>query len=156
MGALMDLVAGDTREILLAMAVDDWQAFGDPHRFVAHLSLGGGLDPIWLDLFAEAARDAVGSPEPSSFAEACYPLEGPGDVGDRSVERVDRHWLESVALLPHDCLDHVASRWIELIEQEERDVDAEEKPMLRSLAAEIVGFARRAEDAEDVLFAWSM
>jgi hypothetical protein len=156
MGAMMDLAAGDTREILLAMAIDDWEAFADRRRFVAHLSLGGGLDPIWLDLFAEAARDVRGGDEPGSFAGACYPLDGPGDAGDRTVERVDRRWLESVALLPHDCMDHVASRWIELIEQEERAVDPEEKPMLRTLAGEIVAFAREAEDAEDVLFAWSL
>ena len=31
MGALMDLVAGDAREILLAISVEDWAAFDDPH-----------------------------------------------------------------------------------------------------------------------------
>jgi hypothetical protein len=52
MGALMDLVAGNSREILLAVAVDDWQGLADSERFDAHLSLGGGLDPTWLDLFS--------------------------------------------------------------------------------------------------------
>jgi len=56
----MDLVAGDEREILLAIAVDDWAGFDDRGRFDAHLSLGGGLDPTWLDLFAEAIRTVTG------------------------------------------------------------------------------------------------
>ncbi len=156
MSALMDLVAGDTREILLAISVDDWEGLRDPRRFSAHLSLGGGLDPLWLDLFAESAREITGLAEPESFSDACYPLEGPGDVGDRTVERVDRDWLEAVALVPPDCIDHLAGHWIELIAREERDVDPEEKPMLRSLAASLIEFARRAEDAPDVLFAWSV
>ena len=56
MGARMDLIAGDAREILLVIGLDDLLAFDDPARFDAHLSLGGGLDPTWLDLFAEATR----------------------------------------------------------------------------------------------------
>jgi hypothetical protein len=32
----------------------------------------------------------------------------------------------------------------------------EEKPWIRRLAAEIVGFARAASGAPDVLFAWSL
>ena len=55
MGARMDLIAGDAHEILLVIGLDDLAAFDDEARFDAHLSLGGGLDPTWLDLFAEAA-----------------------------------------------------------------------------------------------------
>jgi hypothetical protein len=55
-GVLMDLVAGDAREILLAIAVGDWAGLRDPNRFVAYVSLGGGMDQTWLDLFAQAAR----------------------------------------------------------------------------------------------------
>ena len=47
----MDLVAGDERAILLAISVEDWSGLDDHARFDAHLSLGGGLDPTWLDLF---------------------------------------------------------------------------------------------------------
>src|SRR4029453_15398946 len=52
MGALMDLIAGQEKDILLAIAVDDWAGLRDRDRFDAHLSLGGGLDPTWLDLFS--------------------------------------------------------------------------------------------------------
>ena len=37
MAALMDLVAGNSREILLAIAVDDWAGLDDPSRFPASL-----------------------------------------------------------------------------------------------------------------------
>ncbi len=158
MGLLMDLIAGQTREALLAIRVEDWAGLDDPGRFAAHLSLGGGLDPVWLDLFAEAARQARDASEPGSFLEACHPLPGPvgGDVGERTVERVDRGWVESVARLPDTVLDGVAARWVDLIEREEVDVDAEDKPMLRSLVTDLVLFARRATAAPDVLFAWSL
>ena len=33
----------------------------DTQRFRAYLSLSGGMDPTWLDLFAEAARSATGT-----------------------------------------------------------------------------------------------
>ena len=59
--ARMDLVAGDAREILTALAADDREALADRTRFTAFLSMGGGLDPTWLDLFAEACRDVTGS-----------------------------------------------------------------------------------------------
>ena len=55
MGVLMDLIAGDAREILLAISVDDWAGLRDRSRFVAYISLGGGLDLTWLDLLALAA-----------------------------------------------------------------------------------------------------
>ena len=60
MGLVMDLVAGDSREILLAVAVDDLAAFEDPARFPAHLSFGGAIDPTWLDLFSQAVRAVTG------------------------------------------------------------------------------------------------
>ena len=60
MAALMDLVAGDAREILLAITIEDWAGLDDRSRFDAHLSLGGGLDPTWLDLFSEAVRSVTG------------------------------------------------------------------------------------------------
>src|SRR5437773_1801408 len=55
---LMDLVAGETGEILLAIGVGDLAALDDSRRFAAHVALGGGLDPTWLDLFAESGRSA--------------------------------------------------------------------------------------------------
>lgn len=153
----MDLIAGDTREILLAIAVDDWEGMRDRVRFPAHLALGGGLDPTWLDLFSEAARSVTGADDPSGFLETCTELDGPGDVGDRTVERVDRSWLASIARIPERQVDAVAARWIDLIDEEfGEQVAAEEKTWIRRLAAEVVAFARGAEGAPDVLFAWSL
>ncbi len=155
MGVLMDLVAGSAREILLAISVDDWEGLRNPYRFDAHVSLGGGMDQTWLDLFSQAAREVTGDDAPGPFTEACCPLDH-GDVGDRTVESVDQHWIDGVALIPDGAVDGVAARWIDLIECEECDVDSEEKPMLRSLAGDLVAFCRRAQGADDVLFAWSL
>ena len=157
MGVLMDLVAGDAREILLAISVDDWAGLRDPARFTAYISLGGGLDPTWLDLFAEAARESTGGESPAPFSERTYPLEGrTAGLADRNVERVDSEWVDDIAFVPEGQLDRIAARWIDLIEREECAVDPDDKPMLRELAADLVAFCRRAEGAEDVLFAWSI
>jgi hypothetical protein len=156
MGALMDLVAGDSREILLAITVDDWAGLADPSRFDAHLSLGGGLDPTWLDLFSEAARTTTRRDGPGSFLDARRELDGPGDVGDRTVERVDPEWVTAVARIADREVDALAGRWIDLIEEELGDLPREEKPWIRSLAADIVAFARAADRSPSVLFAWSI
>ncbi|MGD0120950.1 MAG: hypothetical protein ABSC46_00095 [Candidatus Limnocylindrales bacterium] len=161
MGILMDLVAGDAREILLAVGMEDWSGLRDQGRFPAYISLGGGMDPGWLDLFAQAAREATGSDAPGPFSDAACPLESRlqarlASIGDRTVERVDPHWIDSVALLPEGQVDRIAARWIDLIDCEECFVDPEEKPMLRQLTGDLIGFCRRAEGAEDVLLAWSI
>jgi len=62
MGFVMDLIAGDRRDILGAIAAGDWAGMDDRARFAAHLSLGGALDPTWLDLFSEAVRASRKSP----------------------------------------------------------------------------------------------
>ena len=155
----MDLVAGDAREIFLAIGLDDWASLRDRRRFPAYISFGGGMDRQWLDLFAQAARESMSDSDPGAFSDACCPLEGmPGvaDIGDRTIEKVDPHWVDDVALLPDSYLDRIASRWIDLIDCEECDVDPEEKPMLREMAGNLVEFCRRAQGAEDVLFAWSV
>jgi hypothetical protein len=153
----MDLVAGDAREILLAIGVDDWAGLRNPHRFVAYISLGGGMDTTWLDLFAQAARETTGGASPGPFSEATRALESRMTaLSDRTVERVDPHWIDDVALLPEAHLDRIAGRWIDLIDCEECEVERDDKPMLRELAGELVSFCRRAEGAEDVLFAWSI
>lgn len=153
----MDLVAGDAREILLALSVDDWAGLRDPQRFVAYLSLGGGMDPTWLDLFARAARETTGRNAPAAFSEAARALQSRlVAVSDRTVERIDPHWIDDVARLPEGQLDRIAARWIDLIDCEEFAVDPDEKPMLRELAGDLLAFCRRAQDAEDVLFAWTI
>jgi hypothetical protein len=153
----MDLIAGETTEILLAVAVDDWEGLRDRGRFAAHLALGAGLDPTWLDLFSEAVRAVSGSSEPEDFLDACAELDGPSDIGDRTVERIDRAWLGAVARITDHQVDAVAAHWIDLLDEELGELmPREEKPWIRRLAAEVVAFARAAESAPDVLFAWSL
>jgi len=156
MGTLMDLVAGDSREILLAITVDDFSAFGDRTRFDAHLALGGGLDPTWLDLFAEAVRGVTGADEPGDFLDARRELDGPGDIGERTVERVDPAWISAVARIADRRIGAIAGRWIDLVEEELGELPREEKPWIRTLAGDIVAFARAADRSPAVLFAWSL
>lgn len=152
----MDLVAGETREILLALAVEDYGGLGDGSRFDAHVELGGGLDPTWLDLFSEAIRSVTGTEEPSDFLDARTEMDGPGDIGERTVERVDRRWIEAVASIPDDHVDALAGRWIDLLEEELGLLPREEKPWIRDLTGRLVRFARAAREAPDVVFAWSI
>ena len=156
MALVMDLVAGDSREILLAVAVDDLVAFEDTRRFPAHLSFGGAIDPTWLDLFSQAVRAVTGGDEPVDFLEARTELDGPGDAGGRTVERVDPGWITAVAMLDDHQLDAVAGRWIDLLEDELGELAREEKPSVRLFAKQIVDFARRADRAPAVILAWSL
>jgi hypothetical protein len=156
MGLVMDLVAGDSREILLAVAVGDLKAFEDPSRFLAHLSFGGAIDPTWLDLFSQAVRAVTGGEDPVDFLEARVELDGPSDAGDRAVERVDPGWVMAVAMLEDSQLDAVAGRWIDLLEEELGELAREEKPSVRKFVSEIVEFARRADRAPAVILAWSL
>jgi hypothetical protein len=156
MGALMDLIAGEERDILLAIAVDDWAGLQDRDRFNAHLSLGGGLDPTWLDLFSEAVRSATGGDAPVDFIDARHELDGPTQLTERSVERVDAAWIGAVAMIQDHDVDSVAGHWIDLIEEDLGELPREEKPWIRQLTGAIVEFARDADSASDVLFAWSL
>jgi hypothetical protein len=157
MGVLMDLVAGDAREILLAIGTDDWAGLRDPARFVAYVSLGRGMDFTWLDLFAQAIRESQGTSSPAAFSESTYAIESRlAGISERTIESVDPDWVDAVATTPGGQFDHIAARWIDLIEREECCVDPEDKPMLRELAGDLFEFCRRAEGAEDVLFAWSI
>ena len=156
MGALMDLIAGDAREILLVLTVEDWAALADRSRFDAHLSLGGGLDPTWLDLFSEAVRSVTGGEAPSDFIDARSELDGPGQLAERSIERVAPAWLNAVALLADRDIDAVAGRWIDLVEEDLGELPREEKPWIRELAGQIVQFARAADRSQDVIFAWAL
>jgi hypothetical protein len=155
MGAQMDLVAGNSREILLAVTLDDWAGLADRSRVDAHLSLGGGLDPTWLDLFAEAVRTVTGGNEPTDFIDARHELEG-AQMTERSVERIDRAWLGAVARIADRDVDAVAGRWIDLVEEDLGELPREEKPWIRELAGEIVRFARASDGSADVLFAWAL
>ena len=156
MGALMDLVAGDARQIVLAIAVEDWAGFDDRTRFDAHLSLGGGLVPTWLDLFSEAIRTVTDSDGPSDFIDARSELDGSSDALDRVIERVDPAWIGAIAQLSDRHIDAVAGRWVDLVEAELGFLPREEKPWIRQLAGDLVTFARAADRSQDVLFAWSL
>lgn len=156
MGLVMDLVAGDSREILLAVAMDDLAAFDDRSRFAAHLSFGGAIDPTWLDLFSQAVRAVSGRDEPRDFLDARSELNGPGDAGERTVERVDPAWIDAIARLDDRDLDAVTGRWIDLLEDELGSMPREEKPSIRTFAREIVDFARAADRAPSVILAWSL
>lgn len=156
MSRLMDLVAGDATDILMVIGLDDLGALDDRGRFPAHLALGGGLDPTWLDLFAEAARTVTGADGPSDFIDARLELDGPGDADERMIERVDPTWISTVARLSDGDLGAIAGRWIELVEDELGVLPREEKPWIRELASQLVAFCRSADRAPDVLFAWSL
>lgn len=155
MGSLMDLVAGDAREIVLVLSVDDLAALDDRERFVAHLPLGGGLDPTWLDLFSEAVRSVTEGEAPADFLDARTELDDASEGGDRIVERVDRGWVAAVAAVPDAQLGSLAGRWIELLEEELGLLPREEKPWIRDLTGRIVAFARESDRARDVVFAWA-
>ena len=156
MGFLMDLVAGDSREILLAISLDDWAGLDDPGRFDAHLALGGAMDPTWLDLFSEAVRDVTGRDEPIDFLDARRDLDGPGDIGDRTVERVDPDWISGIARVADRDIDRIAGRWIELVEGDLGALPREEKPWIRQFAADLIDFARKADLSPAVMLAWSL
>ena len=153
MASLMDLVAGDPRDVVLALSIDDLAALDDTDRFQAHLSLGGGLDPTWLDLYSEAAREVTGGPDPVDLLDARTELDGAGGT-ERIIELVDPGWTATVAALPDDQVGPLAGRWITLLEEELGQLPREEKPWIRELAGQIVGFCRAAAGAEAVVFAW--
>jgi hypothetical protein len=152
----MDLVAGDSREILLAVAMDDLASFDDRYRFPAHLTFGGAIDPTWLDLFSAAVRSVTGRDDPADFLDARSELDGPGDAGERTVERIDPDWVTAIARLDDRDLDAVTGRWIDLLEEELGELPREEKPSIRKFAREIVDFARAADRAPAVILAWSL
>ena len=153
---LMDLVAGKSQEILLVIGLDDLAALDDRRRFQAHVALGAGLDPTWLDLFAEAVRAVTGGEDPTDFLDARIELEGPGDDQQRTIERVDPAWISAVARVPQAEIGAVAAGWIDLIDEELGGLARDEKPWIRDLAGQLVAFCRAADRAPDVLFAWSL
>lgn len=153
---LIDLIAGKAKEILLVIGLDDLAALDDRRRFPAHVALGGGLDPTWLDLFAEAVRGVTGGDGPNDFLDARIELDGPGDDSQRTIERVDPAWISAVARVPDAEIGAVAAGWIDLIEEELGGLARDEKPWIRDLAGKLVAFCRAADRAPDVLFAWSL
>jgi hypothetical protein len=154
---LIDLVAGDAREILLAIAVDDRDTFDDRRRFDAHLALDAGDDLDWLDLFAAAARDATGRSTPAALSDSMQAPRGlPSAATERDVARVEGAWVSAVGAVPHDLLGAVAGRWVELLGSEGYAAGEPDEAVFEAVARELVAFCRAASAAEDVLLAWSI
>ena len=94
--------------------------------------------------------------DPVDFIDARRELEGPGDVGERTIERVDEGWVGAIARIADHDVDRIAGRWIDLLDEEFGDLPREDKPWIRQLASDLIGFARSADRTPDVLFAWSL
>ena len=120
---------------------------------VAYLALSG-MDPTWLDLFAEAARTVLDAEHPVDFIDARLELGAEDDA--TTVERVDPAWVDAVARLPDDRIDAIAGRWIDRLEEELGPLPREEKPWIRDLAGQVIAFCRAADRAPDVVFVWSL
>jgi hypothetical protein len=156
----MELVAGDVQAILVVVGTGDRDALSDASRFSAYLSLSGGMDPTWLDLFAEAARAATERDAPTDFIDARIELgaseSAPADGAELSIERVEPAWISAVAAIPDATLDGVAGRWIDRIEEELGALPREEKPWIRELAGDLVRFCRTADRGAEVVFLWAL
>ena len=156
----MELVAGDMQTILVVIGTGDRDALSDTTRFSAYLSLSGGMDPTWLDLFAEAARASTERDAPTDFIDARIELaaseSAPADGAELSIERVEPAWISAVAAIPDATLDGVAGRWIDRIEEELGALPREEKPWIRGLAGDLVRFCRTADQGADVVFLWAL
>lgn len=148
LGGGIELVAGAPREILLALAVGDRDAFFDPDRVVAYLPLGE-LQPEWLDALTVAVRDVRGR-GPSTFRAALRPLA----VGlERAVEEevwlVDGAWVEALADVADEALALVGRRWLAGLG--EHEPTSAELAVATDLAAAVIRFARRSATAPAVL-----
>jgi hypothetical protein len=154
MGTRMELIAGAVPDIMETLGLADEGAPTDPGRFAAYLSLSGGMDPTWLDLFAESARLATDRDGPSDFIDARIDL-GASTGSERTVERVDPSWIAAVAAIPDASLDRLAGRWIDRLEDELGSLQPDEKPWIRDLAGRVVRFCRSAARA-DVVFVWEL
>ena len=155
MTALMDLVAGDMRAILLAIAVDDWDALADQTRFTPSCRWAAASTRPGSTCSPRPAG-TTGGDDPADFIDARRELDGPGDIGERSIERVDEAGSGRSPGSPTTTSIAVAGRWIDLLDEEFGDLPREDKPWIRQLASDLVGFARSADRSPDVLFAWSL
>ena len=155
MGNRMELVAGDLQEILVHVGTGDRDALRDPARFGAWLSLSG-MDPTWLDLFAEAARVTTDTDGPRDFLDARIEVAPSDDATALTVERVDPTWVRAVAAIPDAALDGVAGRWIDRLDDEIGPLGSEEKPWIRELVGQLVVFCRQADRHPDVVFLWEL
>lgn len=61
----------------------------DPYQ--AHLSLGGGIDPTSLELFAEGARVTLDADAPSDVIDARF------ELGATELPRAEKPWIHDLA-----------------------------------------------------------
>ena len=152
----MELIAGDARDILVVLGAAQMDGIvPERDRYQAHLSLGGGIDPTWLDLFSEAARVTLDADAPSDFIDARFELGESGDMG-LTIERVDPAWVTSVAMIADTSIDALTGSWIDRLQEDMGALPREEKPWIRDLAGQIVAFCRIADRAPDVIFVWAL
>lgn len=151
----MELIAGDARDILVVLGAAEIGVTPERDRYDAHLPMSGAIDPTWLDLFAEAVRAVLDADAPADFLDARTELGGAGE-GTMTIERVEPGWVTEVARTPDTALDAIAGRWIDRLEEEFGPIAGEEKPWIRDLAGQVVGFCRAADRAPDVIFVWSL
>ena len=85
-----------------------------------------------------------------------WPSAGTVEVLGERIGRVDEGWVGAIARVADHDVDRVAGRWIDLLDEEFGSLSREDKPWIRQLAADLVAFARSADRAPDVLFAWSL
>ena len=71
---------------------------------------------------------------------------------NESIRRGSRRWRASRRRIS----GAIASRWIDLVEEELGALARDEKPWIRELTGRLVTFCRVADRAPDVLFAWSL
>ena len=150
----MELIAGEVQDILVALGTAE---IGPPStasgsrptcRSVA------AIDPTWLDLFAESARITTDSATPTDFIDARIELGAEEAAADHRTGRPGLDQL--VARLSDSVIDAVTGRWIDRIEEEIGELPREEKPWIREMAGQVVGFCRVADRAPDVVFVWSL
>jgi hypothetical protein len=151
----MELVAGSAPEILALVGGEPPDAALHVARGEAYLSMSGGMDPTWLDLFAEAVRTTTDLAL-ADFIDARIALGPPEPAGAVSVERVDPAWISIVATIPDRWLDAITGRWIDRLGEELGPLASDEKPWIRDLTGRLVDFCRDADRAPDVVFVWAL
>lgn len=147
-GGGLELVAGDPRQLLLALAVGDTDALADPERADAYLPLGD-LGLGWLDALTAAVHELTGQ-GPATFRAALRLLpERLAQTLEADVRLVDATWLRALASLADETAPHVADRWLARAGERERPPDLVAAAV--ELTGAVVRFARRAAAADAVL-----
>ena len=139
----MDLIAGDAREILLVIGLDDLPPSTTRRDSRATSRSAAGSIRRGSTCSPRRRATVTGSGEPTDLLDARIELDGPAEAGvERTIERIDPSWISAVARVPDASLDAIAGRWIDLVEEELGELPREEKPWIRDLAGQVVLFCR--------------